>query len=197
MGPLDTFKSANPKKFFSIMLTNENTVLTLVDIQEKLIPVMHDKKFLISQLKILIQGAAHIGLPILWLEQYPKGLGPTIPELTELLPNNAPIAKSSFSAYGSEEFRKKLQTFGRPNVLIAGIESHICVYQTTRDLLNEGYQVEIVVDAMTSRTRTNHDIGLERMKQLGASFTSVEMSLFELVRTAESKIFKRVANIVK
>ncbi|MAN25411.1 MAG: hydrolase [Gemmatimonadetes bacterium] len=179
------------------MLTNENTVLTLVDIQEKLIPVMHDKKFLINQLKILIQGAAHIGLPILWLEQYPKGLGPTIPELTELLPNNAPIAKSSFSAYGSEEFRKKLQTFGRPNVLIAGIESHICVYQTTRDLLNEGYQVEIVVDAMTSRTKTNHDIGLERMKQLGASFTSVEMSLFELVRTAKSAIFKRVANIVK
>ena len=197
MGPPDTFKSANPKKFFSIMLTNENTVLTLVDIQEKLIPVMHDKKFLINQLKILVQGAAHIGLPILWLEQYPKGLGPTIPELTELLPNNAPIAKTCFSAWGSTEFRQELQKFDRPNVLIAGIESHICVYQTVCDLLKRGYRTEIVIDAITSRTEANRNIGIERMKQSGANITSVEMCLFELLRTAESTNFKRIATLVK
>ena len=147
------------------MLTNENTVLTLVDIQAKLMPVMYEKDLLVKQLKTLVQGAVYIGLPVLWLEQYPKGLGATISDIVELLPNNAPITKTSFSAWGSTEFRQELQRFDKPNVLIAGIESHICVYQTVCDLLKRGYRTEIVVDAITSRTKANRNIGIERMKQ--------------------------------
>ena len=179
------------------MLTNENTVLTLVDIQAKLMPVMYEKDLLIKQLKTLVQGAVYIGLPVLWLEQYPKGLGATISDIVELLPNSAPIAKTCFSAWGSTEFRQELQKFDRPNVLIAGIESHICVYQTVCDLLKRGYRTEIVVDAITSRTKANRNIGIERMKQSGANITSVEMCLFELLRTAESTNFKRIATLVK
>ena len=179
------------------MLTNENTVLALVDVQAKLIPGMYEKDLLIKQLKTLVQGAVCMGLPVLWLEQYPKGLGPTIPDIGELLTGNSPIAKTSFSALGSTEFRQKLQEFGRSNVLIAGIESHICVYQTACDLLNEGYHIEVAVDAITSRTKANNDIGIERMKQSGANLTSVEMCLFELLKTAESPDFKRIATLVK
>tara|TARA_B100001094_G_scaffold274588_1_gene281671 strand:- start:15 stop:557 length:543 start_codon:yes stop_codon:yes gene_type:complete len=180
-----------------MMLTNQNTVLTLIDVQEKLVPAMHEKDLLIDQLKKLIRGITCMGLPVLWLEQYPKGLGPTIPEVAELLHGTTAIEKISFSAWGSAEYRQELQRLERPNVLIAGIESHICVYQTAYDLLNEGYQTEVIIDATTSRTNANHKIGVDRMSRLGAALTSVEMSLFELVKSAKSANFKTIANLVK
>ena len=180
-----------------MMLTKENTVLTLIDIQEKLVHAMHEKDRLIDQLKILIRGMTCMGLPVLWLEQYPKGLGPTIPEVAELLYQTGPIEKTSFSAWGSAEYRQELQSLGRSNVLIAGIESHICVYQTAYDLLKEGYQTGVIIDATTSRTNANHKIGVDRMSQLGVASTSVEMSLFELVKTANSAKFKTIAALLK
>ena len=179
------------------MLKTHNTALVLIDIQGKLAALMHDKDALYAQLQTLIKGAQALQLPILWLEQYPKGLGPTIPEVADLLPDQQPLAKTCFSACGLSEFRNALRATGRRQILLAGIETHICVYQTARDLLDDGMYVEIVADAVSSRTAQNKAIGLEKMLHCGAQITSVEMCLFELLQRAGSAEFKEIAALVK
>ncbi len=179
------------------MLKTNNTVLVLIDIQGKLASLMHDKETLYANVQTLIKGAQILGLPILWLEQYPKGLGPTIPEISELLQGQEPLAKTCFSAYGLEEFRQALGKTRRRQILLAGIETHICVYQTARDLLDSGFYVEAVADAVSSRTAQNNAIGLEKMLHCGAQITSVEMCLFELLQKAGRAQFKEIAALVK
>jgi isochorismate hydrolase len=158
---------------------------------------MHQQEALYRQLQILIQGAQALALPILWLEQYPKGLGPTIPEVAELLSEQAPLAKTCFSACGLDHFQDQLRATGRRQILLAGIEAHICVYQTARDLLDAGYHVEAVTDAVSSRTAENKALGLKRMAQAGAELTGVEMCLFELLKQAGTAEFKTIAGLVK
>ena len=179
------------------MLNPENTALIVVDVQGKLATLMHQKEQLYRNLQILIQGARILELPILWLEQYPKGLGPTIPEVAELLVGQRPVAKTCFSGCGQPEFGQQLRASGRRQLLLAGIETHICVYQTARDLLAQGYHVEVVADAVSSRTPENRQIGLDKMAQHGAEITSVEMVLFELLREAGTPPFKEIAPLVK
>ena len=179
------------------MLNPENTALIVVDVQGKLATLMHQKEQLYRNLQILIQGARILELPILWLEQYPKGLGPTIPEVAELLVDQQPVAKTCFSGCGQPEFCQQLRASGRRQLLLAGIETHICVYQTARDLLAQGYHVEAVADAISSRTPENRQIGLDKMAQHGAEITSVEMVLFELLREAGTPPFKKIAPLVK
>jgi nicotinamidase-related amidase len=179
------------------MLETKNTVLVLIDIQGKLAQLMHGKEALFDQLPRLVKGARALALPILWLEQYPQGLGPTIPEVAGLLSDLRPIAKTSFSACGNEEFLAQLSGAERKQVLLAGIEAHVCVYQTAQDLLAAGYEVEVVTDAVSSRTAANRELGLQRMRDAGARWTSVEMALFELLRSAEAPAFKEIARIVK
>ena len=179
------------------MLQRDHAALVLIDIQDKLAARMHDKEALYRNLQILVQGAKALELPILWLEQYPRGLGPTIPEVAELLRDQQPLAKTCFSACGLDAFQDTLRASGRRQILLAGIESHICVWQTARDLLNTGHHVEIVSDAVSSRTAANKTLGLERMRQVGAEITSVEMCLFELLKQAGSAEFKQIAALVK
>ena len=179
------------------MLNRENTALVLIDIQGKLAELMHEREALYRNLQILTKGAQALKLPILWLEQYPKGLGPTIPQVAELLPDQQPLAKTCFSACGLDAFRDPLRATGRRQILLAGIESHICVYQTARDLLDAGYHVEVVADAVSSRTAENGTLGLARMAQAGAEITGVEMCLFELLQQAGSAEFKKIATLVK
>lgn len=179
------------------MLTTETTVLIIIDVQGNLAQAMHEKDALFDNLKKLIQGAHILGVPILVTEQYPKGLGPTIPELAELLPDSQPISKVAFSCCREEQFMQALTALNRRHVVIAGIETHVCVYQTTRDLLDRGYAVEIVADAVSSRTVRNRDIGLARMHNCGAALTSVEMVLYELMKTAGTPTFKDVVKVVK
>lgn len=179
------------------MLKPEQTVLVLIDIQGKLAQLMHAREALFANLQRLVKGIQALGLPILWLEQYPQGLGPTIPEVAELLPDLRPVAKTCFSACGSEAFLAQLTGTERKQILLAGIEAHVCVYQTAMDLLAAGYEVEIVTDAVSSRTAANRDLGLQRMRDAGARWTSVEMVLFELLRTAEAPAFKEIARLVK
>ena len=179
------------------MLKREQSALVLVDIQGKLASLMHEHQALYSQLQILIQGVQALQLPILWLEQYPKGLGPTISEVAELLSEQEPLAKTCFSACGLNIFQDQLRETGRRQVLLAGIETHICVYQSARDLLDAGYQVEVVSDAVSSRTAENKALGLQRMAQAGAKITSVEMCLFELLKLAGTPEFKTIARLVK
>jgi len=179
------------------VLQPESTALVIVDVQGKLASLMHDREQLYLNLQILVKGARILELPIFWLEQYPEGLGPTIPEVAELLSGLEPMPKVCFSACGLEEFADKLRSGGRWQILICGIETHICVYQTARDLLADGYHVQVVADAVSSRTAGNRQIGLDRMAALGAHITSVEMALFELLRQAGTPPFKEIARLVR
>ena len=179
------------------MLDCSNTLLVIVDIQEKLVRAMHAREDLILKAQQLAQGAAVLKLPILCTEQNPKGLGPTLPEIRAAMPGVEPISKFSFGCGGCTEFMSALQAAGRRNVLIAGIETHVCVYQTTRELLEKGYGVEVVADACSSRTSQNRQIGLEKMCAAGAAITCVETALFELLKVAEGPAFKQILQIVK
>jgi nicotinamidase-related amidase len=179
------------------MLTPENTVLVLVDVQEKLARAMHEKEALLENTVKLVKGAKILGLPILWTEQNPKGLGNTLPEVSELISDQPPITKLSFSCCGEPRFMEQLKPLNRKQALVAGIESHVCVYQTVVDLVSMGYEVQVVADAVSSRTPENKMVGLERCKELGASVTSTETALFELLRVAEGDRFKQMLKVVK
>lgn len=180
------------------MLTLNNTALVVIDVQGKLAQLMSQKETLFENLQKIIKGARVLELPIIWNEQLPEKLGPTVPEIAQLLANTTqPIAKSSFSCCANPPFMAGLKATQRKQVLLTGIESHVCVYQTCLDLLNLGYEVQVVTDAISSRTAENRQIGLERMKEAGATLTSTEMALFELLRVAEGAQFKEITKIVK
>ncbi|MFO7871542.1 MAG: hydrolase [Kiritimatiellia bacterium] len=179
------------------MLERKSTVLAVVDVQGKLAESMHDKESLFNNLRKLIQGIHVLGVPVLWTEQNPEGLGPTVPDIAELLADLNPIPKTSFSSWRNGQFARALGDLKRSNVLLAGIETHICIYQTAVDLLREGYTVETVADAVSSRTPRNREIGLLKIRDAGIALTSVETALFELLGTAKTSEFKDILRIVK
>jgi nicotinamidase-related amidase len=179
------------------MLQADSAVLLIIDVQEKLFRVMHQKEELAGNLQKLIKGIAVLEIPVLVTEQYPQGLGPTIPEISQLLPECRPFPKISFSCYGDDSFLQEFKKLGRKQVLISGIESHICVYQTAADLISAGYEVYAVVDAISSRTEQNRDIGLKMMTQLGVKLTGTEAVLFEFLKAAKGEKFKAISQIVR
>jgi nicotinamidase-related amidase len=175
----------------------ENTVLVVIDFQERLFPVMHDKEKLLRNAVKLIKGASVLEIPIILTEQYPKGLGPTIPEIKELIPDIKPIEKVCFNCCDEETFSKALETTKRKQVLIAGIEAHICVYQTAMALARAGYEVQVVGDCVASRNPENKLAALFKMSAVGISPTTTEMALFELLKVAKGDKFKQISSIVK
>ena len=179
------------------LLTTDNTVLVLVDVQERLARVMHDRETLFGNLQRLIKGAGVLGVPVIFTEQYPQGLGKTVPEVADLLGDTQPVSKLSFSCCGDEVFMTRFKALNRNQVLLAGIEAHVCVYQTAVDLLNSGYQVKVAADAVDSRTEINQKLALEAMREAGAFITGTEMALFELLRSAQSGNFREISQIVK
>lgn len=179
------------------MLSTDRAVLVIVDVQGRLAELMHNRESLYRNLAILIQGAQLLSTPILWLEQNPRGLGPTIAEMARLLPAQQPMAKMSFSACGSPEFLQALRQTGRHQVLLAGIEAHVCIYLSAADLVSLGYEVHVVADAVSSRSADNKQIGLGLIAALGASLTSTETVLFELLGRADNPHFKRVVQLLK
>jgi nicotinamidase-related amidase len=179
------------------MLHIDNTVLLIVDVQEKLSKIILNREDLLASLVKVINGAQVLGVPIILTEQNPAGLGQTIPEVKLLLPDIKPVSKFSFSCCGEEVCVKQLAALKRSQILLGGIESHICVYQTAVDLVSRGYEVQVLVDCVSSRTQENKALGLEKMKEAGAGITSVETALFELMRVAEGKKFKEISKIVK
>jgi nicotinamidase-related amidase len=179
------------------MLNVENTVLVVIDVQGNLAQLMHEKDLLFENVQKIIKGAQILAIPMVVTEQNPRGLGPTVPEIAYLLADIEPIDKMSFSCCGSARFMEELRATSRKQVLIAGIEAHVCVYQTTMELLHLGYEVQIVADAISSRVASNKEIALGKMSAGGAALTSTEMALFELLRTAESGKFKEILRIVK
>ena len=179
------------------MLTKENAVLLVVDVQGKLAQLMHEKEKLFKNLKIMVKGAKILQVPIIWLEQNPDGLGPTIPELAGLLKNQQSISKFGFSCCQNDEFSAALKAVKRKQIVLTGIETHICIYQTARDLLAKGYGVEVVADAVSSRTLANKHIALEKISKAGGIISSTEMVLFELLQVAEGEQFKGILRLVK
>lgn len=179
------------------MLERDQTALVVIDVQEKLLPAMRGREALLDQIGRAIRGAKALQLPVLLTEQVPAALGPTVSEIRDLLQGAPAYVKNSFSCCGSGSFLTDLRDIGRRQVLVAGIESHVCVYQTVTDLLREGFRVEVMQDATSSRTEANARLGLERCREAGASVTSVEMALFELVRVAEGDAFRSIIQIVK
>ncbi|OGO31525.1 MAG: hydrolase [Chloroflexi bacterium RBG_16_56_11] len=173
------------------------TVLILIDFQERLFPVMHDKEKLLRNLLKLVRGARVLGIPIVLTEQYPRGLGITLPEVKNLLPDVKPIEKVCFSCCDEASFCQAVESLGRRQVLIAGIEAHICVYQTAMALSHSGYQVQVVGDCVSSRDPENKLVALFKMGAAGISPTTTEMALFELLKVASGDKFKQISNIVK
>jgi nicotinamidase-related amidase len=180
-----------------LVLEASNAVLVLVDVQGKLAQAMYAREQLFQNLQRMLKGAQVLGIPILWLEQNPRGLGPTVPEIAALLPDAQPMSKFCFSCCGCSAFMQALEATQRRQVLLVGIETHVCVYQTAADLLARGYHVEVVADAVSSRSAENRQIGLERMRALGVGITSTEMALFELLKVAEGPQFKAILSLVR
>lgn len=146
----------------------------------------------------LIAGCRELEVPILVTEQYSKGLGPTVPEVREALGEwYRPIEKISFSACGELQFVAQLETTGRQDVILCGVETHVCVYQTARDLRNLGYDIEVAADAVGSRAAVNYQVALERLPRHNVDVTSVEMALFEMMVSADIPEFKAISKIVK
>ncbi len=179
------------------MLTEDKAVLAIVDVQGKLAEQMHEREALFANLRRLIRGAHELSLPLLVTEQNPDGLGPTRPEIADLLADVERIPKLSFSCCGEPRFTEALAALGRPQVLLAGTEAHICVYQTAAQLVQNGYEVEVVADAVSSRTAPNREIGIEKARAAGARITSVETALFELLGSADHPQFKAILRLVK
>ena len=178
-------------------LMTDNTIVVAIDFQERLFPVMHDKERLLKNVLKLIKGTQALQLPVILTEQYPKGLGLTLPEIKGLLPDTQPIEKTCFSCCDEENFRRALEASKRRQVLICGIEAHICVYQTAMALLRTGYEVQVVADCVSSRDPENRMVSLFKMGSAGASPTTVETALFELLKVGRGDTFKQISDIVK
>jgi nicotinamidase-related amidase len=178
-------------------LNIQNSTLVLIDVQGKLAQLMHDKERLFVNLQIVVKGARLLGVPILWCEQNPRALGPTIPELVENLSGLSPIEKMNFSCCGDPAFDAALHKVQRSQTILCGIESHVCVYQTAADLKDKGFEVAVVADAVSSRSPDNRQIALSRMQSEGICLTSTEMLLFEWMKTAKHGQFKDIAKLVR
>jgi len=180
-----------------LKLERERAALVVVDVQEAFRPAVEEFDEVAHNVGVLVQGAKVLGLPVLVTEQYPKGLGRTVPEVADHLEGEQPIEKVCFSAADSEDFERRLSQTGRDQVLLCGIESHVCVNQTAEDLLARELEVHVAQDAVTSRSRDNRELGLHKMERAGAVVTSTETALFELLRAAGTPEFKEIQALVK
>jgi len=179
------------------MFKPEHSALMIIDVQGRLASLIHGADDLIKEINIMIKAAEILDMPIIWMEQYPKGLGATVAAIKDNLTGHQAIEKITFSGCGNDDVLKALKDSDRNQVIVTGIESHVCVYQTVLGMISEGYQVAINQDAISSRKPSNKQLGLERMKDAGAIKTSTEMILFELMQTAEHPKFKQISNLLK
>ena len=189
------------------MLHRDRTVLVVVDVQHKLLPSIHEADETVEQIVRLIRGFRIVAAPILVTEQYRKGLGETDLRIQEALtaPNPTtgeedrfePIEKMTFSCMLDDPFRAALEATGRQSVVLCGIESHVCVYQTAVHLLEGGYHVEIAADAVSSRSPRNREIACQRMVSDRAKLTCVETAVFEMLERCGTEPFKRWVKVIK
>ncbi len=175
----------------------EQTVLLIVDIQQKLFDLMKKKKHVTHHVKVLTEAAKTLDLPIVVTEQYRKGLGPTEPAIAEAIENFSPLEKMTFSCMGNDAIVAELKRLARPRVIVTGIETHICVQQTVLDLIQADYTVYLPADATCSRAKANYKTGVERMRAAGAVITTTESMVFELLEEAGTDRFKALLPLFK
>ena len=175
----------------------EDTAAVCVDIQEKFTGIIYKFDKILHNTQILVDGLNVLEVPIIVTEQYPRGLGHTIPEIKEHLMEYKPIEKLAFSCCGSDEFCDTLKKTGKKNVIVFGIETHVCVLQTVLDLIEMNYQPVLIEDCVSSRKKSDRKIALNRMRQEGAILTSYESILFELSKVAGTEKFKQISRLVK
>lgn len=178
-------------------ILRENTIAVIIDVQSRLFPHIFENNILGNNLEILIQGLKILEIPVIITEQYTKGLGLTIPSLRNLLPEQPAIEKVSFSCCDEQIFRKTLLDSGKTNIIIAGIESHVCVMQTVTDLIQLGLRPVVIENCVSSRNLNDKNISIKRMYQEGATISTYESILFELCRTSDTNKFKEISKIVK
>ena len=174
-----------------------STTFILIDVQEKLTEQMSDRDRLIKNLEILINGIQILGIPLLYTEHYPEKLGTTIEQLRTKLTDISPIRKQHFSCCAKVTFLEALKRLNSKTIVLAGIETHVCVFQTAIDLLNQDYKVELICDAVSSRHPINQDIALKRMAQEGVLLSTTEMFLFNCLKIASGDCFKQILQLVR
>ena len=177
-------------------LKRDDTAVLLVDMQERLAAAMDPEALerVVRRCAALVEGARALGMPLVVTEQYPKGLGPTLPWLREKLGEVRPVEKLRFSALGPDVRRQLGQ---RPNVVVAGMETHVCVFQTVRDLADAGMRPVLCTDAVLSRFPADREVGLQLAREAGATLSSVEAVLFDLLVEAGTPEFKRISAAVR
>ena len=180
-----------------MQLDAQRSCLLVVDIQQVLVSAISDPARVIQGAGLLMRAANRLGVPMLVSEQYPKGLGPTVSELSDLAPADSTLAKVEFSCLGNDALKARLDQLGRSQVVMVGIEAHICVLQTALDLLETGREVFVAADATGSRSEANHGLAMTRLAAAGATIGSVEMALFEWLRRAGTPEFKELSKLVK
>ena len=179
------------------MTTERKTAIVLIDVQGKLAETMQNSNELFKNIEILIKGAQLLDIPIIWTEQLPEKLGSTTERISTLLANQKPIVKSEFSCVKNIEFSDLLEQKEYNHFLLCGIETHVCVYQTAKDLIELEHDVELIIDAVSSRTELNMNIGIDKIISLGGKVTSVEMLLFEKQEIAIGEKFRELIKIIK
>ncbi|WP_373533029.1 hydrolase [Vampirovibrio sp.] len=182
----------------SRLLSADNTLLLIVDIQEKLLSAMENPEKLIEKVSALIQGCTALNIPIVVSEQVPHKLGPTAKELLAHLPDETTTwAKTAFGCVQDANIQAHLSQLKRKQVILCGLETHVCVSQTAHQLLSQGHQVHLITDACQSRHKKDHKTGLSKMTQSGVIPSSVEMALFEMLASCEHAAFRQVQSLIK
>jgi len=179
------------------MLTTENTLALVIDFQARLMPIIRRHERLARNAATFVRGCRILSVPILVTQQYTKGLGDTVPELAEALGEHEFVEKNTFSCYRNEEFRGKLESAGKKNILVTGIEAHICVQQTVLDLLDGGYNVYVIAGCIGSRFKSDRMYAERRMEKAGAVLTTTESALFEMMVSADHPHRKEISSLVK
>ncbi len=180
-----------------MLLSAKESLLLVIDIQDRLLPVMHEGERVVRQTGILLQAAARLQIPVLLTEQYPKGLGATVPEIRAAAGDSAALEKLHFSAWSEPSVREHIARVDCPQVVIAGIEAHVCVLQTALELAGAGHKVMVVTDAISSRHPDSAAVAKDRMMAAGIGLATTEMCLFEWLGSAAHPEFKTLSRLIK
>ncbi len=178
------------------MFNSNDTSIICIDLQQKLVNMLNNGERIKNNAVKLMKAASILNISTLITEQYPKGLGETVYEIKEIKDFKT-IEKTTFSAYRTEEFKKEFKKLKNHNVIIFGIEAHICVFQTAMDLIEKGYNVFVVADCTSSRAEINYVASLETLKQSGAKIITLEMALFEFLKSSNHPNFKEIQGLIK
>ena len=190
--------ATNRQMQYNMRITAENALAIVIDYQEKILPAMSDKENLVKRSEILLKGLKLLEVPMILTTHYAKGLGNNIDTIVSAMEYEETVYdKNTFSAYETEEVRRKLDESGKKQIIICGIETHICVLQTAIDLKAAGYEPIIVADCVDSRKPVDKEYGLKRAMQEGILLTTTEQILFELTRRAQGSVFKQISALIR